>query len=55
MKDSEKRAGGVIAVGQDGEFGKAFSTFKAVWASKSKKSGLKYGLRLGEFETPGYK
>ena len=52
MKDCVHGHGGVIAIDQHGNFGKAFSTTRAVWASK-KDNTLQSGMRLNEVETVG--
>ena len=50
MKDCVHGHGGVIAIDQQGNFGKAFSTTRVVWASK-KDNTLQSGMRLNEAET----
>ena len=50
MKDCVHGHGGVIAIDRQGNFGKAFSTTRVVWASK-KNNTLKSGMRLDEAET----
>ena len=50
MKDCVHGHGGVIAIDRQGNFGKAFSTTRVVWASK-KNNTLQSGMRLNEAET----
>ena len=52
MRSDVNASSGIIAIDRHGDFGIAFTTITAVWASM-KNNVLLSGMRLGEYEVVG--